>query len=62
MASPTKDKNQSQRFIDKARELGCDEDPKAFERTFSKVVPPKKPQSQVKRQSDDIRHGEASFP
>ena len=37
------DKTQKQRFIDKARELGCDEDPKAFERTFSKIVPPKKP-------------------
>jgi len=35
--------DQSQRFIEKARELGCDEDPKAFERTFSKIVPPKKP-------------------
>jgi hypothetical protein len=34
---------QSKAFIDKARELGCDEDPKAFERAFSKVVPPRKP-------------------
>jgi len=34
---------QLQGFIDKARELGCDEDPKAFERAFSTVVPPKKP-------------------
>ena len=35
--------DQSQRFIEKARELGCDEDPKAFERMFSKIVPPKRP-------------------
>jgi hypothetical protein len=34
---------QSRVFIDKARELGCDEDPKAFKRAFSKIVPPKKP-------------------
>jgi hypothetical protein len=34
-------KGQSQLFIDKARELGCDEDPRSFERTFSKIVPPK---------------------
>ena len=38
--------SQSQTFIEKARELGCDEDPKAFERTFGKVVPPKKPAPQ----------------
>ena len=36
--------DQSKRFVEKARELGCDEDPNAFERTFSKIVPPKKPQ------------------
>jgi hypothetical protein len=35
--------NQSKRFVEKARELGCDEDPEAFERTFSKVVPSKRP-------------------
>jgi hypothetical protein len=34
---------QSKAFINKARELGCDEDPKAFERAFSKIVPPKNP-------------------
>ena len=39
---------QNSRFIEKARELGCDEDPKAFERTFSKIVPPKKPKRQAK--------------
>ena len=34
---------QGQTFIRKARELGCDEDPEAFERVFARVVPPKKP-------------------
>ena len=38
-----KEKSQKQRFIDNARDLGCEEDPKAFELAFSKVVPPKKP-------------------
>lgn len=35
--------SQSKKFIEKARELGCDEDPQTFERNFSKIVPPKKP-------------------
>ena len=34
--------SQSQRFINTAREAGCDDDPKAFERVFAKIVPPKK--------------------
>ena len=34
---------QSQRFIDKARELGCDEDEAAFEDKLRQIVPkPKK--------------------
>ena len=33
---------QRQRFIETAKALECDEDPKAFERVFAKVVPPKK--------------------
>jgi hypothetical protein len=40
---------QSAKFKEAARELGCDEDPKAFERTFSKIVPPKKPASNLTR-------------
>ena len=44
MTKPKKvDLGQSLRFVEKARELGCDEDPKAFERSFSKIVPSKKP-------------------
>ena len=35
------DKDQAKRFKDMARELECDEDPKAFEKAFAKVVPPK---------------------
>ena len=35
-------KTQAQKFIDKARELGCDESGEAFERAFKKIVPPKK--------------------
>jgi hypothetical protein len=34
---------QTRRFVEKARELGCDEDPEAFERVFARVVPPKRP-------------------
>jgi hypothetical protein len=36
-----KDKQQSKRFIEAARELGADESPEAFERVFAKIVPPK---------------------
>ena len=39
-----KDKKQSKRFIDKAREIGADESAEAFERAFKEVVPPKKRQ------------------
>ena len=31
MPKQKSDEDQSRRFIEKARELGCDEDPKAFE-------------------------------
>ncbi|MCH8862341.1 MAG: hypothetical protein IID51_07500 [Proteobacteria bacterium] len=30
-------KSQAQRFKDKARELGCDEDEKRFERTLKRI-------------------------
>ena len=36
------DKEQSQRFIEKARELGADESGKKFERALKKLVPPVK--------------------
>jgi hypothetical protein len=31
------------RFVEAARELGCDESGEAFERAFGKIVPPKRP-------------------
>jgi hypothetical protein len=43
-----KEKSQKEKFIEKARELGCDEDPKAFEDAFSKVVPPKRPNAKAR--------------
>ena len=55
MPKPPETKPQRQRFIDKARELGCDEDPKAFERTFSKIVPPKRP---TPKQSKPLKSAE----
>ena len=43
MAKPKRDaKEQSKRFIEKARELEADETGEEFERTFKKVVPPKR--------------------
>jgi hypothetical protein len=37
------DPAESKRFIEMARELGADESPKVFERTFKKIVPAKHP-------------------
>jgi hypothetical protein len=34
-------KEQSKRFIEKAREIEADEDDERFERAFEKIVPPK---------------------
>jgi hypothetical protein len=36
------DKEQSERFIKKARELNADEAGQEFDRAFTKLVPPKK--------------------
>jgi hypothetical protein len=36
-----KDKEQSERFIEAARELGVEETGKSFDEAFTKVVPPK---------------------
>ena len=34
------DKEQSERFIEAARKLGCDETGVAFEKAFAKIAPP----------------------
>ena len=36
------DKEQSKRFIEKARELEADETGETFERAFTKIIPPKR--------------------
>lgn len=41
MSTPKKVSDQLARFKEAARELECDDDPKAFERVFAKIVPPK---------------------
>ncbi|HXM18335.1 MAG TPA: hypothetical protein VN934_05940 [Candidatus Tumulicola sp.] len=38
----TGDMAQARRFIDKAKELGCDESGESFEQAFKKIVPPKR--------------------
>ena len=40
MAKNKDEKPQSERFIEKAKELGADKSAEAFERAFTKVVPP----------------------
>lgn len=41
------DPSQRQKFIDKVRELGCDEDEAAFERTLRRIVPKRKEQEKA---------------
>ena len=36
-----KDKEQSKRFIEKAREIGADESGESFEHAFKKITPPR---------------------
>lgn len=40
--SAAAEKSQRSRFIDKAREIACDESGHTFEKAFSKIVPPAK--------------------
>lgn len=37
------DPQQSARFVETAKEIGVDEDPKAFDKAFKKVAPSKPP-------------------
>jgi hypothetical protein len=37
--------DQYQRFVDTARQLGCDESGEAFERAFGKIAPQKRPKT-----------------
>jgi hypothetical protein len=40
---PEADPEQYQRFLDAARDLGCDDDEGAFERRFAEVAPARRP-------------------
>lgn len=45
-------REQSKRFIEAAREAGCDEDPDAFDKALRKVAsapPPKKPKPKTNK-------------
>ena len=53
MTRKAKDKEQSKRFIKKAREIGADESGDAFERAFNKIVPPRLPKNPSKNQQSD---------
>lgn len=43
MSGSNKDPEQHRRFVEAARELGCDESEEAFERVFTRIVPPHRP-------------------
>lgn len=54
MANPRYSTDQSKKFLDAARELGCDEDEAAFEdklRRIAKVKP--KPEADAKAEDDE---------
>ncbi len=53
-----KDKEQSKRFIKKAREIEADESSGAFERAFKKIVPPK---PVTRRSSKIFRRGMRAY-
>jgi hypothetical protein len=41
--SAASNSSQSAKFVAKAKEIGADENPEAFERAFRKIVPERKP-------------------
>jgi len=43
------DKSQKQKFAEKAREIGCDDDEAAFESRLRKIVRPQTPQSKPRK-------------
>ena len=45
------DKEQTKRFKEAARELGCDEDPEAFDRALGKVASSPPPKTVQKRKT-----------
>ena len=45
LKNPHDDKEQSERFVEKAKEVARDDAVDAFERAFKKVSPPKKPRA-----------------
>jgi hypothetical protein len=42
------DAREYERFVETARKLGCDESEEAFERTFEKIVPPRRASATAK--------------
>jgi hypothetical protein len=53
------DKEQSKRFIEKAREIEADENEEAFERVFKKVVPAKPiPADSLKERPEKPEHSQ----
>ena len=47
------DKTQRDRFIEKARELGCDEDPAAFDRLMDQLAKKGAPHEKPSANKDD---------
>jgi hypothetical protein len=53
----SKEKSQKRKFIEVARELGCKEDPRAFDRALKKIAkapPPETVQERKKSKNDKL--------
>jgi hypothetical protein len=53
--NPMTEAERSQRFVEKARELGCEETTEAFDRVLGKILPPKRPPAATPK--DESRDG-----
>jgi hypothetical protein len=56
-AAAMKEKPQKQKFVEKARELGCDEDEAAFEEQLRKIVSAPAPAAKPKPEKKKPRQG-----
>jgi len=55
MSGGKKSKTRSQRFVEAARDVGCDENPDAFDKTLKKIASAPPPKSVKKRKAKPSR-------
>lgn len=55
MTQASKDDEQSRRFLEAARELGCDESGEAFDRALGRILPPREPGKPAPHVVDEVK-------